>query len=70
MRKRIVRSQGPKKKPLPNEPDKNKPIKPDVNPDPTKKPGKQEPDKNDPTRKEDPSKVDPTRIDEPELPKP
>jgi hypothetical protein len=46
--------------------DKNIPVKPDQNPDPTQpKPGGNEPEKNDPTRIEEPNKADPTRIDEP-----
>lgn len=50
----------------PVKPEKDIPVKPDVNPDPTKpKPGGNEPEKNDPTRIEEPSKTDPTRIDEP-----
>lgn len=49
----------------PVNPDKNVPVKPNVNPDPTKpKPGGNEPKKNDPTRIEEPGKADPTRIDE------
>lgn len=56
---------------LPNQPDKNVPLKPDINPDPTKpKPGGNEPEKNDPTRIVEPQKTDPTRIDEPASPKP
>jgi hypothetical protein len=50
----------------PVKPDKNIPVKPDHDPDPTKpKPGGNEPEKNDPTRIEEPQKNDPTRIDEP-----
>jgi hypothetical protein len=53
----------------PVKPEKDIPVKPDVNPDPTRpKPGGNEPEKNDPTRIEQPSKTDPTRI-EPGQPK-
>ena len=55
----------------PVKPEKDIPVKPDVNPDPTKpKPGGNEPKKNDPTRIEEPGKVDPTRIDNPPAPAP
>jgi hypothetical protein len=54
------KSQGPKEKPLPNQPERRVPGKPDPNPDPSKKP-----EKNDPTRIKEPPKTDPTRIDEP-----
>ncbi len=50
----------------PNTPDKNIPVKPDQNPDPTRpRPGGNEPGKVDPTRIEEPGKTDPTRIDNP-----
>jgi hypothetical protein len=53
--------------PGPMKPEKDIPVKPDINPDPTKpRPGGNEPNKNDPTRIEEPSKTDPTRIDEPD----
>lgn len=53
-------SSKPEEPKLPNQPDKNVPVKPDVNPDPTKiKPGIN-----------DPAKQDPTRIDEPSPPSP
>jgi hypothetical protein len=58
--------QTPKEKPLPNEPDKNVPTKPDPNPDPSKK----IPERNDPTRIPDPQKNDPTRITPPDPSKP
>ncbi len=49
---------------LPVKPEKEIPMKPDKNPDPTRhRPGGEEPEKNDPTRIEEPSKLDPTRID-------
>lgn len=55
----------------PVKPEKDIPVKPDINPDPTKpKPGGNEPEKNDPTRITEPPKTDPTRIDNPPLPKP
>lgn len=48
----------------PVKPEKDIPVKPDKNPDPTKpRPGGNEPEKNDPTRIEQPGKSDPTRID-------
>ena len=48
----------------PVKPEKDIPVKPDKNPDPTRPiPGGNEPYKNDPTRIEDPQKVDPTRIE-------
>jgi len=51
---------------FPVRPEKDIPVKPDKNPDPTlPKPGGNEPEKNDPTRIEEPEKLDPTRIDEP-----
>ena len=47
----------------PVRPEKDIPVKPDKNPDPTKpRPGGNEPEKNDPTRIEQPGKIDPTRI--------
>lgn len=50
----------------PIRPEKDIPVKPDKNPDPTKpRPGGNEPEKNDPTRIEEPEKHDPTRINEP-----
>ncbi len=50
----------------PNTPEKNIPVQPDKNPDPTKpRPGGNEPGKVDPTRIEQPGKADPTRIDNP-----
>lgn len=53
-------------KTAPVRPEKDIPVKPDKNPDPTKpRPGGNEPEKNDPTRIEEPGKLDPTRIDEP-----
>ncbi len=53
------------------DPERNIPVKPDINPDPTQpKPGGNEPEKNDPTRIEEPGKIDPTRIDEPTPAKP
>ena len=53
--------------PAPNKPEKEIPVKPDENPDPTRaKPGGgNDAKKNDPTRIEEPRKNDPTRIDEP-----
>lgn len=50
----------PKEKPLPNQPERNIPTKPDQDPDPTKR----MPEKVDPTRIPDPAKndPDPTRI--------
>ena len=55
----------------PVKPEKDIPVKPDINPDPTKpKPGGNEPEKNDPTRITEPPKTDPTRIDNPPMPKP
>ena len=49
----------------PVKPEKDIPLKPDKNPDPTRpKPGGNEPEKNDPTRIEQPNKTDPTRIDQ------
>jgi hypothetical protein len=55
----------------PNKPDKNIPVKPDINPDPTRpRPGGNEPDKNDPTRIDEPPRTDPTRIDNPPNPSP
>ena len=55
----------------PVKPEKDIPVKPDINPDPTKpKPGGNEPEKNDPTRITEQPKTDPTRIDNPPLPKP
>jgi|GraSoiStandDraft_46_1057282.scaffolds.fasta_scaffold1614021_1 hypothetical protein len=57
--------------PGPVNPEKDIPVKPDINPDPTKpRPGGNEPNKNDPTRIEEPARTDPTRIDEPVPPKP
>lgn len=48
------------------DPERNIPVKPDINHDPTQpKPGGNEPEKNDPTRIEEPIKIDPTRIDDP-----
>lgn len=45
----------------PLHPEKDIPVKPDKNPDPTKpKPGGNEPEKNDPTRIKEPRKNDPT----------
>jgi hypothetical protein len=50
----------------PVKPERNIPVKPDKNPDPTKIiPGINEPEKEDPTRIDEPKKVDPTRIDDP-----
>jgi hypothetical protein len=47
----------------PNDPEKDIPLKPDKNHDPTKqRPGGSEPNKIDPTRIEQPQKLDPTRI--------
>jgi hypothetical protein len=47
----------------PVHPEKEIPLKPDRNPDPTKRiPGVNEPEKADPTRIEEPEKHDPTRI--------
>ena len=47
----------------PINPEKEIPVKPDKNPDPTKPgPGVNDPQKVDPTRIEEPEKVDPTRI--------
>lgn len=55
------------KKTFPVKPEKEIPLKPDKNPDPTRpRPGGNEPEKNDPTRIEQPEKLDPTRIDEPQ----
>ena len=55
----------------PSKPEKDIPVKPDTNPDPTKpKPGGNEPEKNDPTRITEVPKTDPTRIDNPPMPKP
>jgi hypothetical protein len=55
----------------PVRPDKNIPVKPDTNPDPTRpRPGGNDPDKNDPTRIEEPPRTDPTRIDNPPNPNP
>ena len=48
----------------PVKPEKDIPMKPDRNPDPTTpKPGGNDPQKNDPTRIEEPHKLDPTRIE-------
>lgn len=56
-------NQKPEKDSPPVKPEKDIPVKPDKNPDPTKpKPGGNEPNKNDPTRIEEPEKSDPTRI--------
>lgn len=49
----------PKENPLPNEPERRVPVKPDEDPDPSKKR-----EENDPTRIREPEN-DPTRIDEP-----
>jgi len=55
----------------PNQPEKDIPVKPDKNPDPTRpRPGGEEPGKVDPTRIDEPPKVDPTRIDDPPPTKP
>lgn len=48
-------------------PERENPLKPDPDPDPTKR---DDPSKADPTRIEEPEKNDPTRIDDPEPPKP
>ena len=57
--------------PPPVKPEKDIPLKPDQNPDPTRpKPGGNEPEKIDPTRIEEPGKLDPTRIDNPPPTKP
>lgn len=54
-------SSKPEEPNLPNQPDKNIPVKPDINPDPTKiKPGINEPGKKDPTRIDEPSPPSPT----------
>ncbi len=59
-----INSQNPGKDTPPVKPEKDIPVKPDKNPDPTTpKPGGNEPNKNDPTRIEQPKKNDPTRID-------
>lgn len=52
------------KKPFPNDPKKNIPVKKDDDNDATE-PGKtvNDPSKTDPTRIDDPKKADPTRID-------
>jgi hypothetical protein len=61
-----MKKQDDPKEPLPNDPRKKIPVKPDKNPDPTKKkPGVHEPEKVDPTRIEEPEKNDPTRIPDP-----
>ena len=55
----------------PNKPQKDIPVKPDKNPDPTApRPGGNEPGKVDPTRIDEPGKTDPTRIDNPPPAKP
>lgn len=47
----------------PNRPERDIPVKPDKNPDPTQpRPGINDPNKIDPTRIEEPEKTDPTRI--------
>lgn len=59
-----IKDQDPGKDNPPVKPEKDIPVKPDKNPDPTKpKPGGNEPNKIDPTRIEEPKKNDPTRID-------
>jgi hypothetical protein len=62
----MTNSNDPKKKQgddAPVKPEKEIPVKPDRNPDPTKpRPGINEPEKADPTRIEEPEKHDPTRI--------
>lgn len=52
----------PEKDNPPVKPEKNIPVKPDIDPDPTKH---NDPEKNDPTRIDQPEKNDPTRIDNP-----
>lgn len=60
---KTFRNQNHDKDSPPVKPEKDIPVKPDKNPDPTKpKPGGNEPEKNDPTRIEQPEKSDPTRI--------
>lgn len=58
-----MKTPDPKKGP-PFDPDENKPVKPDNDPDPTEHEGN-DPEKNDPTRIQEPAKTDPTRIDQP-----
>jgi hypothetical protein len=63
-KKQQLKDQDPGKDNPPVKPEKDIPVKPDKNPDPTKpKPGGNEPNKIDPTRIEEPKKNDPTRID-------
>jgi hypothetical protein len=51
-----MKTRDQKKKPAPVKPEKDIPVKPDKNPDPTKRrPGVNEPEKADPTRIEPPS---------------
>jgi len=50
----------------PIRPEKNTPVKPDKNPDPTKIiPGINEPEKEDPAKIDEPQKNDPFKIDDP-----
>ncbi|MES2592448.1 MAG: hypothetical protein V4608_11215 [Bacteroidota bacterium] len=66
---KIIREKKSGKDIAPVKPEKDIPVKPDKNPDPTTpKPGGNEPNKNDPTRIEQPEKADPTRIDQPPPP--
>lgn len=62
--KKIMKANHSGKQPVPNQPERNIPVQPDKDNDPSKKK-----ERNDPTRIREPKKTDPTRIDEPPDPK-